>query len=138
MAMSTQTANGGNMVEINTTPLIDVMLVLLTLLIMTLPIQSHAIKLVMPGDGPPVAPTLAAVNLGIDFDGAITWNGRPITRAAMDGYFATIAKQPAAAQQEIHVNGNRLARYDTVSMVLADAQRLGVSRIGFAGIDQYN
>ena len=138
MAMNTQTAHGGDMVEINTTPLIDVMLVLLTLLIMTLPIQSHAIKLVMPGDGPPPPVQPLTVELGVDFDGNITWDGRTISRAAMDGYFAAIAKKPPDAQYEIHVNGSRLARYDAVSMVLADAQRLGVTRIGFSGIDQYN
>jgi biopolymer transport protein ExbD len=137
MAMSTQTARGGDMVDINTTPLIDVMLVLLTLLIMTLPIQSHAIKLVMPnGPASPIVPK--TVDLGVDFDGRITWNGQGVSRATMDSYFARIAREPLATQEEIHVNGSRLARYDAVSMVLADAQRLGVTRIGFRGIDQYN
>lgn len=138
MAMSAQTASGGDMVEINTTPLIDVMLVLLTLLIMTLPIQSHAIKLDMPfGENPPGEPP-PTVDLGVDFDGHLTWDGRTISRAAMDAYFTTIAKKPNDAQDEIHVNGNRLASYNMVAMVLADAQRLGVTHIGFSGIDQYN
>jgi biopolymer transport protein ExbD len=137
MAMSTRTADGSGMVEINTTPLIDVMLVFLTLMIMTLPIQSHAIKLDMPvGDTPPVIPPM--VDLGVDFDGHLTWDGRTITRATMDAYFATIAKKPDGAQDEVHVNGNRLTSYNAVAMVLADAQRLGVTHIGFAGIDQYN
>jgi biopolymer transport protein ExbD len=128
---------GEVMVEMNTTPLIDVMLVLLTLLIITLPIQTHAVKLDMPrpNSAPPPVPPIT-IDLGVDFDGTITWNGNPVDRATMDSYFEDAAtKDP---QPEIHVNPNRLAKYDTVAEVLADAQRLGVTHIGFTGIDQYN
>ena len=139
MAMSTSTADGEVMVEMNTTPLIDVMLVLLTLLIITLPIQTHAVKLDMPAPNsnpPPVIPQ--TVELGVDFDGTITWNGTPVDRGTMDAYFADIGKKPTDQQDEIHVNPNRLAKYDAVARVLADAQRLGATHIGFSGIDQYN
>ena len=139
MAMSTSTADGDVMVEMNTTPLIDVMLVLLTLLIITLPIQTHAVKLDMPAPNatpPTVIPQ--TVELGVDFDGTITWNGTPVDRGTMDAYFADIGKKPTAEQDEIHVNPNRLAKYNAVAMVLADAQRLGATHIGFSGIDQYN
>jgi biopolymer transport protein ExbD len=139
MAMSASTADGEVMVEMNTTPLIDVMLVLLTLLIITLPIQTHAVKLDMPAPNakpPTVIPE--TVELGVDFDGTITWNGTAVDRATMDAYFADIGKKPADAQDEIHVNPNRLAKYDAVAKVLADAQRLGATHIGFSGIDQYN
>jgi biopolymer transport protein ExbD len=137
MAMSATNAKGEVMVDMNTTPLIDVMLVMLTLLIITLPLQTHAVKLNMPfGESPPVV--LPTVELGVDFDGSITWNGTPISRATMDAYLADIGKKPAEAQDEIHVNSNRLAKYDAVSKVLADAQRLGAVHIGFNGIDQYN
>lgn len=125
------------MVEMNTTPLIDVMLVLLTLLIITLPIQTHAVKLDMPAPNstpPTVIPE--TVELGVDFDGTITWNSVPVDRATMDAYFLNAAQQNP--QPEIHVNPNRLAKYDAVAKVLADAQRLGVTHIGFTGIDQYN
>jgi len=137
MAMAANTADGEVMVEMNTTPLIDVMLVLLTLLIITLPIQTHAVKLDMPqasNTKPPdiVPPT---VDLGIDFDGTVTWNGTPVDRPTMDSYFADAATQ--TPQPEIHVNANRLAKYDAVAKVLADAQRLGATHIGFTGIDQY-
>ena len=131
------TGEGEVMVEMNTTPLIDVMLVLLTLLIITLPIQTHAVKLDMPRPNsapPPVPPT--TIDLGVDFDGTITWNSTPIDRATMDSYFKDAAEKDP--QPEIHVNPNRLAKYDTVAEVLADAQRLGVTHIGFTGIDQYN
>ena len=137
MAMSTGTADGEVMVEMNTTPLIDVMLVLLTLLIITLPIQTHAVKLDMPAPNP-TPPTVIpeSVDLGIDFDGTVTWNGQAVDRATMDSYFANEAnKNP---QDEIHINPNRLAKYDAVAKVLADAQRLGATHIGFTGIDQYN
>jgi len=139
MAMSTSTADGEVMVEMNTTPLIDVMLVLLTLLIITLPIQTHAVKLDMPAaNSPPPTVIPQTVELGVDFDGTITWNGTPVDRGTMDAYLADIGKKPADAQDEIHVNPNRLAKYDAVAKVLADAQRLGAVHIGFSGIDQYN
>jgi len=139
MAMNVGNSSGEGevMVEMNTTPLIDVMLVLLTLLIITLPIQTHAVKLDMPVHNekqPP--PTVQPVELGIDFDGTITWNTVPINRATLDAYFMQAHK--ADPQPEIHVNPNRLAKYDQVAIVLSDAQRLGVTKIGFTGIDQYN
>ncbi len=137
MAMSTGTADGEVMVEMNTTPLIDVMLVLLVLLIVTLPIQTHAVKLDMPAPNatpPTVVPE--TVELGVDFDGTVTWNGMAVDRSTMDAYFADAARKDP--QPEIHVNANRLAKYDAVARVLADAQRLGATHIGFTGIDQYN
>jgi biopolymer transport protein ExbD len=72
----------------------------------------------------------------VDFDGTKTWNGNVITTAEMDSYFKNAATQPV--QPEIHVTVNRLARYDWVAEVLAHAQRLGVTKIGFVGIDQFN
>jgi biopolymer transport protein ExbD len=137
MAMSTGTAEGEVMVEMNTTPLIDVMLVLLVLLIVTLPVQTHAVKLDMPAPNatpPTVVPE--TVELGVDFDGTVTWNGMTVDRSTMDSYFADAARKNP--QPEIHVNANRLAKYDAVAKVLADAQRLGATHIGFTGIDQYN
>ena len=139
MAMSTSTGEGEVMVEMNTTPLIDVMLVLLTLLIITLPIQTHAVKLDMP-QAPTTPPTFIppTVELGVDFDGTVTWNSVAVDRATMDSYLADIGKKPSDQQDEIHVSPNRLAKYDAVARVLADAQRLGATHIGFSGIDQYN
>jgi len=137
MAMSTGTADGEVMVEMNTTPLIDVMLVLLVLLIVTLPVQTHAVKLDMPAPNttpPTVEPE--TVDLVVDFDGTVTWNGTAVDRSTMDSYFEDAARKNP--QPEIHVNPNRLAKYDAVAKVLADAQRLGATHIGFSGIDQYN
>lgn len=137
MAMSSGTAEGEVMVEMNTTPLIDVMLVLLTLLIITLPIQTHAVKLDMPAPNPN-PPTIIpeTVELVVDFDGTVLWNGTAVDRGTMQSYMRDAAlKTP---QPEIHVSPNRLAKYDAVARVLADAQRLGATSIGFTGIDQYN
>jgi biopolymer transport protein ExbD len=139
MSMSVGNASGDGevLVEMNTTPLIDVMLVLLTLLIITLPIQTHAVKLDMPTPNP-TPPTVIpeSVDLGVDFDGTVTWNGTAVDRSTMDSYFEDAARKDP--QPEIHINPNRLAKYDAVAKVLADAQRLGATHIGFTGIDQYN
>ena len=137
MSVGGDSSEGEPMVEMNTTPLIDVMLVLLTLLIITLPIQTHAVKLDMPTPNqtpPTVIPE--SVELAVDFDGTVTWNSTAVDRATMDSYFEDAARKDP--QPEIHVNPNRLAKYDAVAKVLADAQRLGATHIGFTGIDQYN
>jgi biopolymer transport protein ExbD len=135
--MGSSQADGEVLVDINTTPLIDVMLVLLTLLILTLPIQTHAVKLDMPrpNQAPPAGEPVV-VALGIDFDGSISWNGEKVDRAALDTKLYDASHQPTPP--EIQIDPNRLAKYDAVAMVLADAQHLGVTHIGFTGIDQYN
>jgi biopolymer transport protein ExbD len=136
--MSTSQADGEVLVDINTTPLIDVMLVLLTLLILTLPIQTHAVKLDMPRkDTPPPATTPVVVDLQVDFDGSVSWNGEKVDRPTLDTKLLEAANTKPEPP-EIQIDPNRLAKYDAVAMVLADAQHLGVTHIGFTGIDQYN
>ena len=71
----------------------------------------------------------------VDFDGSILWNGNTIDRGTLDSYFQNAAQQDP--QPEIHLNPNKLAKYDIVAKVLADAQRIGVKKIGFTGLDQY-
>ena len=135
MAMEMK-GEGDVMLDINMTPLIDVLLVLLTLLIITLPIQTHAVKLDMPipNQKPPLIQPIV-VNLVVDFDGSILWNGTPVDRGTLDSYFQNAQQQDP--QPEIHLNPNKLAKYDIVAKVLADAQRIGVKKIGFTGLDQY-
>ena len=88
-----------------------------------------------PNPNPPtVIPE--TVELVVDFDGTVLWNGTAVDRGTMQAYMRDAAlKTP---QPEIHVSPNRLAKYDAVARVLADAQRLGATSIGFTGIDQYN
>jgi biopolymer transport protein ExbD len=127
----------GLLVDINTTPLIDVMLVLLIMLIITIPIQTHAVRLDMPQANqpqPPVPPPV--VNLDVDFDGTIAWNGNAIADiATLDSYLRNAATQ--APQPEIHLLPNPLVKYQYVAVVLAEAQRLGVTRIGIVGNERF-
>ena len=137
MALSVGPENGPDavMCDMNTTPLIDVMLVLLVMFIVTIPIQTHAVKLDLPVDTrPPV--DIPAIDLEIDFDGTAIWNGTPVpTRSQLISYFAGTAAQ--VPQPQVHVRPNRLAKYEFVARTLADAQRLGVTNIGFVGNEQY-
>jgi biopolymer transport protein ExbD len=141
MAMTIGTATGADepevMVDINTTPLIDVMLVLLIMFIITIPMQTHAVKLDMPQANPP-ATTIQpqVVEVDIDFDGTILWNGEVVPdRQTLDAQLAGIAAQPD--QPELHVRPDKLADYKYVAEVLATAQRLGVKKIGIIGYEQF-
>ena len=139
MAMSVGGGSEGEpMMEINTTPLIDVMLVLLIMFIITLPVMSHAVKLDMPRPSqapPPTEEITEPIRLDIDWDGSIIWNGSLVQLGALEGYFRTeAAKNP---QPELHVRPDRRANYDTVAKVLAMAQRNGMQRIGFVGNEQF-
>ena len=128
---------GEPMMEINTTPLIDVMLVLLIMFIITLPVMTHAVKLDMPQakNTPPPPVVVEPIQLEIDWDGTIIWNGTPVQLSALEGYFRVeAAKNP---QPEVHVRPNRRAPYDTVAKALALAQRNGMQRIGFVGNEQF-
>lgn len=138
MAMSV--GGGGEdepMMDINTTPLIDVMLVLLIMFIITLPVMTHAVKLDMPQakNTPPPEQLIEPIQLEVDWDGTVIWNGTPVQLPALEGYFRVeAAKNP---QPEVHVRPNRRAPYDTVAKVLALAQRNGMQRIGFVGNEQF-
>jgi biopolymer transport protein ExbD len=137
MNVGSESGDGEVMVEMNTTPLIDVMLVLLVMLIITLPIQTHAVKLDMPKPSPPPLVPPTVITLGVDFDGTITWNNTPVDMPTLDAYFKQEADK-GDTQDEIHLEPNRLAKYDTVAKVLSDAQRLGVTKIGFSNTGQYS
>ena len=139
MAMSMGTEAGAVMCDINTTPLIDVMLVMLIMLIITLPIMTHAVKLDMPQANQPPPPTdqrPEVIDLEIDFDGTIVWNGTVVPNInQLEGYFRTEAdKEP---QPEIHLRPDRRALYDVVAKVLAAAQRNHMKRIGFVNTGEF-
>jgi len=127
----------GPMVEMNTTPLIDVMLVLIIMLIITIPIQTHAVKMNMPvgpSSAPPKPPEI--VRIDVDFDGTIGWNGTVVPdRAELENRLAQVAAMPD--QPEVHLRPNKLVSYKVVAMVMASAQRLGVTKIGLVGNEQF-
>jgi len=132
--------DGDVMMDINTTPLIDVMLVLLIMFIITIPIQTHAVKMNMPVPNnaapPPKPPEI--IRIDVDFDGTIGWNGELIEagdRAAIETRLAAVAAQ--ADQPEVHLRPNKLVTYKHVAMIMATAQRLGVTKIGIVGNEQF-
>jgi len=135
--MSTSQADGEVLVDINTTPLIDVMLVLLIMLIITIPIQLHSVNLNMPAGNPPPPPVPpVVVTIDIDFDGTILWNGEVMPdRTALEAKLRAAAALPD--QPEVHLRPNKLVEYKSVAMVLASAQRLGVTKLGVVGNEQF-
>ncbi len=141
MAMKIGSGNGTRdpdvMVDINTTPLIDVMLVLLIMLIITIPIQTHAVKLNMPVGAPPPPPVPPeVVTIEIDFDGTLIWNGRVVPdRQELEARLRAAAD--AQEQPEVHLRPNKLVKYESVAMVMASAQRLGMKKIGLIGNEQF-
>ena len=139
MAMNVGSGNSNDqdvMIDINTTPLIDVMLVLLIMLIITIPIQTHAVKLNMPVGNPPPPPTPPeVVTLDIDFDGTLMWNGEQVDVNQLDARFRGAASQ--AIQPEFHIRPNKLVTYKYVAHVMAAAQRDGVTKIGLIGAEQF-
>jgi len=125
------------MIEMNMTPLIDVMLVLIIMLIITIPIQNHAVNLNMPNGAPPPNQTLpTVVNIDIDFDGTILWNGEVIPDyATLETQLRGVAAIPD--QPEVHLRPNKLVAYKTVASVMAAAQRNNVTKIGMVGNEQF-
>ena len=124
------------MVDMNTTPLIDVMLVLLIMLIITIPIQTHAVKLDLPAGNPPPPPAPPeVVTVDVDFDGTILWNDQVVDRQGLDARIATAAAQPV--QPELHLRPNKLVTYKYVVAVMADAQRLGLTKLSLVGNEQF-
>ena len=140
MAMQTTGDNNENepMMDVNTTPLIDVMLVLLIMFIITIPIQTHAVKMNMPVPSknapPPKPPTIIRIDL--DFDGTIGWNGEIIPdRATLESRLQAVAAEPD--QPEVHLRPNKLVPYKVVAMIMASAQLLRVIKIGIVGNEQF-
>ena len=121
----------------NITPLIDVLLVLLVMLIITIPIQLHSVNMEMPaGMPPPMTTEPLVVKIGVSAQNQLLWNGEPLAGRAM-----LIQRLQAAAQlseqPEIHILPDRSAKYDTVVAVLTASQQMGLQKIGVVGLDQY-
>jgi biopolymer transport protein ExbD len=125
------------MIDINTTPLIDVMLVLLVMLIITIPIQLHAVNLTLPIGNPPPPLTLPdVVKIDVDDQSKVYWNGEVVAdRATLESKMSEAAK--LSVQPEVHLRPNKLAKYAVVAGVMASAQRLGLTKIGIVGSEQF-
>ena len=140
MSMNVGPGSGsGEMCDINTTPLIDVMLVLLIMFIITLPVMTHAVKLDMPNASHPPPPQdqrPEVIDLEIDYDGTVVWNGTPVPNlATLEQYFRTESmKDP---QPEIHLRPDMRVKYDFVAKVLAAAQHNSMKKIGFVNVAQF-
>ena len=141
MAMNVATSAGSKdpevMIDINTTPLIDVMLVLLVMLIITLPIQLHSVNLNMPtGNPPPPLIKPEVVKLDIDASSVVYWNGE--VQADRQTLEENIQRAAAmGVQPEIHLRPDKGAKYAIVAGVMASAQRLGLTKIGIVGSEQF-
>ncbi len=121
----------------NITPLIDVLLVLLVMLIITIPIQLHSMNMELPvGLAPPPVVEPLVVKIDVDAGSRIFWNGEPLAdRASLEQRLVQAARQ--ADQPEIHVQPERATAYDTVAAILTSAQRLGLQKIGVVGLEAY-
>ncbi len=137
MQVGSESGDGEVMVEMNTTPLIDVMLVLIIMLIITIPPQTHAVKMNMPVNSnqapPPKPPEIRRID--VDFDGTIGWNGVVVTDAELQAKLSEVAAM--ADQDEVHLRPNKLVSYKVVAHVMAMAQRTGVTKIGLVGNEQF-
>ena len=140
MSMSVS-AKGGDepeiMADMNTTPLIDVMLVLLVMLIITIPIQLHSVTMNMPvGTPPPKTIDPEVVKIDVTPDSRVLWNGEAlVNREALEIRMKAAAAQ--ATQPELHLRPNKAASYEAVAAVLATSQRLGLVKIGIVGSEQF-
>ena len=137
MAMSAGSEDGEPMVEMNTTPLIDVMLVLLIMFIITIPIQTHALKIDLPQNAPPSDSVIDPVKnkVAIDAGGVITWNGSPIDLLTLRQYLQQSLRLPV--EPELQFQPDAQTRYVVVDSVLAEIKRAGVTKLGFVGNEQY-
>jgi biopolymer transport protein ExbD len=136
MAMSAGSSGDGPLSEINMTPLIDVMLVLLIIFIITIPSQTHAVKIDNPLPPPPnmpPPPKPEVIDLTIDFDGTLLWNTMPVDRPTLQGYISESATHDP--QPEVHITVDKFAKYEIVAQTLADLQHRGLKKIGFVNND---
>lgn len=137
MAMSMASAEGEPMMDINTTPLIDVMLVLLIMFIITIPIQTHAVKLDLPQNNNSVTPPIDPVKnkVVISTAGQVLWNGAPVDLVTLRQYLDLT--QQMNPIPELHLQPEATARYELVDQVLAVTKRAHVEKMGFVGNEAY-
>lgn len=138
MAMSGGKEDGQPMMDMNMTPLIDVLLVLLIMFIITIPIQTHAVKVDLPQNDPNAQQQLVEPDknkITIDAAGIVQWNGTPVDDLTLRQFLdQTTQLDP---EPELHFQPEPTARYEVVDRVLAVVKRSGVSKLGFIGNEQY-
>jgi biopolymer transport protein ExbD len=122
-------------VAINTTPLVDVMLVLLIMFIIIIPAATHKVPLDLPAPAPRAAVPPPVHQLGIAAGGALSWDGAALPAAALRGRLTALVADPA--RPELHLNADSEARYEQVDQILAQIQGAGVTRLGFVNNEQY-
>ncbi len=135
MATTVGRNEGRSYSDINMTPLVDVMLVLLIIFIITIPVMTHAVKIdsPFPATPPPIKPEV--INLRIDFDGTLFWSMTAVDRATMRGNIsAEAAKLP---QPEVHITVDKFAKYEIVAQTLPDLQYRGLKKIGFVNNEYF-
>ena len=137
MSVGKEGSDDNPMVEMNTTPLIDVMLVLLIMFIITIPVQTHAVKLDLPAPAPPTnAPIDPVFNqVDIDFLSNIYWNKTEVDLRTLKSYMKQAADMPS--QPELRLRPEGLAKYSVVDEVMASAQQAGITKMGFVGNEAY-
>jgi biopolymer transport protein ExbD len=137
MAMSAGSDDGEPMMDMNTTPLIDVMLVLLIMFIITIPIQTHAVKIDLPQNAPSTPDVVDPVKnkVTIDPSGTIAWNGGAIDLLTLRQYLGQSLQ--LAVEPELQFQPDAQAKYVVVDQVLAEIKRSGVTKLGFVGNEQY-
>jgi len=140
MAMNVGNSGGGDepevMMDINTTPLIDVMLVLLVMLIITIPIQLHSVTLEMPVGAPPnnlIKPE--KIQIDIDDKSTVYWQGLPVSAAELEQNMKTIAQ--LNPQPEVHIRPNKTSNYAVFANVLSNSKRIGLTKIAVIGAEQF-
>lgn len=138
MGMAGGKLDGEPMMDMNMTPLIDVLLVLLIMFIITIPVMTHAVKLDMPrptnAPPPPVQPEV--ITIEIDFDGTVLWNGTAVSDLeVLEKYFRVESQKDP--QPELHMRPDKRAKYDVVARVLASAQRNRMKKIGFVNVSEF-
>ena len=124
------------MMDINTTPLIDVMLVLLVMLIITIPIQLHAVNLDMPVGTPPtnnIKPE--KIQIDIDDRSTVYWQGLPVTAQELEANMDIVGQQ--ASQPEVHIRPNKASQYAVFANVLSTSKRKGLTKMAVIGSEQF-
>jgi biopolymer transport protein ExbD len=142
MGMNVGSASGSDepevLMDINTTPLIDVMLVLLVMLIITIPIQLHSVNLEMPVGAPPanlIKPE--KIQIDIDAQSIVYWQGLPVSAAELDEKMKSVAAAQGALQPEVHIRPNKNSKYAVFANVLSSSKRLGLNKIAVIGAEQF-